>query len=168
MPSLWVGLFSLFLSLPCDVPTDSARGGSNGITFSISIIYTLIKGIVQDFTKFRIYLMVPIRDIFLNLRSIKWNGLLLLHARGYCKCASFNYTFISFRRNGYLAGRHVHSGAAASSGLPGQASGWGRCHFDIGPGTTLTPQPSGGAMLDTSKADRTKALHSPTRLQSQG
>jgi hypothetical protein len=29
------------LSLPRDVSTDSARGGSNGITFSISIIYTL-------------------------------------------------------------------------------------------------------------------------------
>jgi hypothetical protein len=33
---------SLFLSLPpCDVSTDSARGGLNDITFSISIIYTL-------------------------------------------------------------------------------------------------------------------------------
>jgi hypothetical protein len=39
MPSFWAGFSSLFLSLPCDVSTDSARGGSNGIiTFSISYI----------------------------------------------------------------------------------------------------------------------------------
>jgi hypothetical protein len=42
MPLLWAGFSSLFLSLPCDVPTDSSRGDSNGITFSISIIYTLV------------------------------------------------------------------------------------------------------------------------------
>jgi hypothetical protein len=41
MPLLWAGFSSPFLSLPCDVPTESARGDSNGITFSISIIYTL-------------------------------------------------------------------------------------------------------------------------------
>jgi hypothetical protein len=49
MPLLWAGFSSLFLSLPCDVPTDSARGGSNGITFSISIIYTLGKPIALMF-----------------------------------------------------------------------------------------------------------------------
>jgi hypothetical protein len=39
--SFFAGFFFFLLSRPCDVSTESAGGGRNGITFSISIIYTL-------------------------------------------------------------------------------------------------------------------------------
>jgi hypothetical protein len=45
----FAGFFFFLLSRPRDVSTESAGGGRNGITFSISIIYTLEKTISITF-----------------------------------------------------------------------------------------------------------------------